>query len=109
MVSFGDWTWNNNVTDVPFFDIDRNPVLNADGSARTTDIFLKGVPVGRSAQTTSALGLSVRLSQKTSFTWDYNFYDRYYADFNLQSRNTAATLETKPWKVPSYFLSDIIL
>ena len=103
MISFGDWTWNNNVTDVPFFDVDRNP------TGITTDIYLKGIPVGRSAQTTSALGVRLNISPKTSFTFDYNYYDRYYADFNLQSRNTEETLDTKPWKVPSYFLSDIIL
>ncbi len=109
MLSFGDWTWNNNVTGVPFFDIDRNIVLNNDGTTRTTDIYLKGIPVGRSAQTTSAFGIKLDLSSKTSFSFDCNYYDRYYSDFNLQSRNSEATLETKPWKVPSYFLSDAIL
>lgn len=109
MISFGDWTWNNNLTNVGFFDIDRNPALNVDGTFQTTNIFLKGIPVGRSAQTTSALGLQLKLSNKTTFTFDYNFYDRYYADFDLQSRATVETLETKPWKVPSYFLSDAIL
>ncbi len=103
MLSFGDWTWNNNVTDVPFFDIDRNP------TGETTDIYLKGIPVGRSAQTTSAFGLTLKLSDKTNFSFDYNYYDRYYADFDLQSRATKETLDTKPWKVPSYFLSDVIL
>jgi hypothetical protein len=109
MVSLGDWTWNNNVTDIPFFDIDRNPVLNSDGTTRTADIYLKGIPVGRSAQTTSALGISYDFTDDTSLIFDINYYDRYYADFNLQSRNTEDTLDTKPWQVPSYFLSDLIL
>jgi len=110
MISFGDWNWNNNITDVNFFDIDREIVLESDGvTPRTTDIYLKGIPVGRSAQTTSALGIKLDLSSKTSFSFDYNYYDRYYADFDLQSRNDVKTLDTKPWKVPSYFLSDIIL
>jgi len=109
MISFGDWTWNNNLTDVVFFDIDRNPALNGDGSIQTTDIFLKDIPVGRSAQTTSALGIKLNLSRQTSFSFDYNYYDRYYADFDLQSRASETSLDTKPWKVPSYFLSDAIL
>jgi len=109
MVSLGDWTWNNNVTDVQFFDVDRNPVLNSNGSPRTTDIYLKGIPVGRSAQTTSALGIRTNFSESTSLSFDFNYYDRYYSDFNLQARNTEATLDTKPWQVPSYFLSDVIL
>jgi len=110
MVSIGDWTWNNNVTDVPFFDVDRNIVIDeATGLPETTDIYLEGIPVGRSAQTTSALGVKVKLSDKTTFVYDYNFYDRYYADFNLQARNSAQTLETKPWRVPSFALSDVIL
>ena len=109
MVSLGDWRWNNNVTDVPFFDIDRNPVLNSDGSIRTTDIYLKDIPVGRSAQTTSALGVRFDFTSETSLTFDVNYYDRYYADFNLQARDTEESLNTKPWEVPSYVLSDIIL
>lgn len=109
MVSIGDWTWNNNVTDVPFFDVNREPVLNSDGSAQTTDIYLEGIPIGRSAQTTTALGMRWNISSKTSFSFDYNYYDRYYADFDLQGRADAETLEVKPWKVPSFFLADAIL
>ena len=109
MLSLGDWTWNNNVKDVPFFDIDRNPVLNSNGSPRTTDIYLKGIPVGRSAQTTSALGVRFDITNETSFSFDVNYYDRYYADFNLQARSTEATLDVKPWRVPSYILSDVVL
>ncbi|PQJ80186.1 TonB-dependent receptor [Polaribacter porphyrae] len=102
MVSVGDWRWNNNVTDVPFFDIDRNP------TGRTTDIYLKGIPTGRSAQTTSALGVRFDLSSETSLSFDVNYYDRYFADFNLQARDEESSLNVKPWEVPSYFLSDIV-
>jgi len=110
MASFGDWAWNNNITNVGFFDIDRNPVIDEDtGELVTTDIYLEGIPVGRSAQTTSALGLRLNLSKDTSFLVDYNYYDRYYADFDLQGRQTEASLETKPWKVPSYSLTDVVL
>ncbi len=109
MVSLGDWTWNNNVTDVNFFDIDRNIVIDEDtGLPETRDIFLKGIPVGRSAQTTSALGVRLNLSGSTSLSYDMNFYDRYYADFDLQGRTTEDSLDTKPWEVPSYFLSDLV-
>ena len=110
MLSVGDWTWNNNITDVGFFDVDRNPVIDENtGLLQTTDIYLKDIPVGRSAQTTSAIGLKLDLSNKTSFSFDYNFYDRYYADFDPQDRSTVESLDTKPWKVPSYFLADAIL
>jgi hypothetical protein len=121
MVSLGDWTWNNNVTDVNFFDIDRNvvvetdnndnPILDANGNTIpiTTDIYLKGIPIGRSAQTTSALGVRVDLSENTSISYDVNYYDRYFANFDLQGRDTEESLATKPWRVPSYFLSDVIL
>lgn len=109
MISLGDWTWNNNVIDVPFFDINRNPVTNSDGSLRTEDIYLKDIPIGRSAQTTSALGVQFDFTDDTSLSFDVNYYDRYYADFNLQSRGTVETLEVKPWEVPSYILSDVVL
>jgi iron complex outermembrane receptor protein len=110
MVSIGDWTWNNNVTGVNFFDIDRNIVLDEDtGLPDTEDIYLKGIPVGRSAQTTSALGIRFDISDKTTLSYDVNYYDRYYADFDIQGRNTEASLDTKPWEVPNYFLSDVVL
>lgn len=112
MISYGDWNWNSNVTDVNFFDVDRNIVteeVNGVTQVVTTDIFLKDIPVGRSAQTTSALGLRVDLTEQTTFTVDYNYYDRYYSDFDLQSRSDEESLETKPWKVPDYYLFDAVL
>ena len=86
----------------------RNPVTNSDGSLRTADIFLKGIPVGRSAQTTSALGVNFDIDSETSLGFDMNYYDRYYSNFNLQSRSTAETLAVEPWRVPSYILTDVI-
>ena len=120
MVSFGDWKWNNNVTNVFSFDVDRNIVVqtNEDGSnvldangnviPETTDVYLKDIPVGKSAQTTSALGLQFDLTEKTKLAIDYNYYGRYYSDFDLQNRDTEESLNTEPWEVPDYFLFDVV-
>ncbi len=104
MVSYGDWNWQNNVTDIAFFDQDQNVVLNPDGTVKTTDLLLKDLPVGRSAQTTSALGMKLDLSSKTTVAIDYNYYGRYFSDYDTDNSKT-----TKPWEVPDYYLFDAIL
>lgn len=98
MVSLGDWKWKNDVTAV-ITDSDQNVVSNL-------NLFIKDLPVGRSAQTTAALGARYFLTPKTSFNIDYNYYDRYYADFNPSNRTTAGV---DPWKVPSFHLFDASL
>ena len=95
MVSLGDWKWKNDVTAV-ITDSNQNLIS-------TLNLFIKDLPVGRSAQTTAALGTQYHLTPKTSFNVDYNYYDRYYADFNPGTRTTAGV---DPWKVPSFHLFD---
>ncbi|MCW2119144.1 TonB-dependent receptor [Flavobacterium sp. 7A] len=95
MVSLGDWKWKNDVKAV-ITDSDQNVISNV-------NLFIKDLPVGRSAQTTAALGMQYHVTPKTSLNIDYNYYDRYYADFNPGTRTTAGT---DPWKVPSFHLID---
>ncbi|SFW53300.1 TonB-dependent receptor [Cellulophaga fucicola] len=97
MASFGDWTWQNNVTDVEIFDEDQNLV-------NTVDIYIKDLHVGDAAQTTMALGLNYEVMPKTNLIIDYNYYDNLYANYNPSERGDASTPEA--WKVPDYGLFD---
>lgn len=95
MLSLGDWKWKNNVNAV-ITDSNQNVISNL-------NLFIKDLPVGRSAQTTAALGTQYHLTPKTSINIDYNYTDRYYADFNPGTRTSAGA---EPWKVPSFHLFD---
>src|SRR5690606_36354673 len=62
--------------------------------------------VADAAQTTFALGVNYKLTPKTNFIVDYNYYDNIYAEFNPSDRG-----EIKPdaWEMPSYGLFDVAI
>ncbi|WP_025742454.1 TonB-dependent receptor [Aquimarina pacifica] len=112
MLSLGDWTWADNVEDAGFFDVDQNPLLDQEGNVVTRDLYIKDLKVGRSAQTTSALGLTYKLLEKTSIAVDYNYYADLYADFEPNDRTeepAEGASIVQPWKVPDYNLFDASL
>lgn len=98
MLSLGDWRWKNDVTAV-ITDSDQNVISNL-------NLFIKDLPVGRSAQTTAALGAMYFITPRTSLNLDYNYYDRYYADFNPGNRTSEGV---DPWEVPHFHLFDASL
>jgi iron complex outermembrane receptor protein len=100
MASFGDWRWEEDVTDVNIINEEQEVV-------DTVDLFIKDTPVGNSAQTTMALGLNYRFTSKTRLSVDYNYFARLYADFNPSDRGTADAPE--PWKVPDYGVFDLAM
>jgi hypothetical protein len=101
MGSFGDWTWENDLTDVQIFDEDQNPVGDP------INIFIKGVHVGDAAQTTMALGMNLEIMPETNLFIDYNYFADLYADFNPNARREEGLPET--WKLPDYGTFDLIL
>ncbi len=98
MLSIGDWKYTSNIQNLQIFDQARQPVGNP------INVFTDGVSVGRAAQTTSALGAKYKLSPKTSVRIDYNYYDRYFADFDPLSRTVPGRPDT--YQVPDYGLFD---
>ena len=98
MLSVGDWNWTNNVKDIPFFN-DEQEFRGIAGN-----LFLKDVPVGRSAQTTSALGVKYDITPKTIFAIDYTYADRYYSSFRPRDRTVENAPE--PWQIPDFGLFD---
>ena len=96
MASLGDWRWGNNIENVKIFDEDQVEVAEV-------DLFIKDLHVGDAAQTTFALGTNYKLTTKTTFTVDFNYFADLYSDFDPSDRGTVAP---ESWKVPSFSLVD---
>lgn len=107
-ISLGNWVW---LDDVDVVRLDENQIVQDEFRVLITDL-----PVGRSAQTTAGLNLRVDISPETSFFIDYNFYDRYFADFDpsdrvlsqedLNNQERIDALRRDPYEVPNYHLFD---
>lgn len=91
MFSYGDWKWNSSETFyVPEFDY-----------SFTFDA--KGVHVGDAAQTMMNVGLRYEPMDKLYIKVQYQWFDRYYANFSpfsLQGANGGR----ESWQIPSYGL-----
>jgi len=98
MLSIGDWKWKN--------DLEQLTIFSQDQSSSTTvgPIYMAGLKVGDSPQTTMALGLDVNVTDEIKIGADYNYYADYNADFEP---TTLTTTGLKPWKVPNYSLVDV--
>ncbi|MBN4084982.1 TonB-dependent receptor [Flavobacteriaceae bacterium AH-315-B10] len=101
MASFGDWRWENNLTDIQIFDEAQNPI----GSP--INLYIKDLRVGDAAQTTMALGTNIEIMPKTNLVVDYNYFANLYARYDPSGR----TVENGPqaWELPDYGTVDIIL
>nr|WP_321221736.1 TonB-dependent receptor [uncultured Psychroserpens sp.] len=100
MASIGDWRWQNNVEDVQIFDEENNEVGDP------INIFIEDLHVGNAAQTTFALGTNYKLTAKTTFTVDYNYFADIYADYDPSNRTTPGP---DAWKLPDYGIFDAAL
>lgn len=111
MLSLGNWIWDSN-TKGYIYDSQGKPMTAAlDGTVASgimaddhAWLFLKqkGIKVGGSAQTTGAIGVTVRPMKGLRVSADWNAYGNNYADFWLGSGlNGNQTIEVKdPWRIP---------
>lgn len=111
MLSLGNWIWDSN-TKGYIYDSQGQPMTAAlDGTVASgimaddhAWLFLKqkGIKVGGSAQTTGAIGVTVRPMKGLRVSADWNAYGNNYADFWLGSGlNGNQTIEVKdPWHIP---------
>jgi hypothetical protein len=97
MLSLGDWTWDNDVTNVQIFDEEQNLV-------QTIDLFIAGLKVSDAAQTTASLGFDYELMDKTNFTVDFNYFADLYARYDPNSRGTVGP---QAWEAPDYTTFDM--
>jgi len=100
MASFGDWTWQNDLTDIQIFDEEQNLI-------QTINLFIKDLHVGDAAQTTMALGMNYELMPKTNLIIDYNYYDNLYSRYDPNGRSDPDN-RSDAWEVPSFGTFDLI-
>ena len=110
MLSVGDWKWDSNAKGY-LYDNYGQP-LNAHGGQASGimaddhawfQVNQKGVRVGGSAQTTAALGLTLRPMKGLRVSADWNAYAGNYSDFKVNMKDMTAfkPLEVSdPWNIP---------
>jgi len=97
MASVGDWEYAGNVSGTAF---DQD--LQAVG---TVDLYLDGVKVGNSAQTTARLGFDWEVTDNFKIDYSHRYAAKLYADINtadFDSVDNDGSLQ-----LPSYFLGDV--
>ncbi|BDD08174.1 TonB-dependent receptor [Fulvitalea axinellae] len=99
MASFGDWTWQDDLTEVGLFDQDQNLV-------DVVNIYIADLKVGDAAQTTLALGADYEIFEGFKVGMDYNYYDNLYAKFDPADRGSEAEKGVQAWELPEYGLFD---
>lgn len=111
MFSIGDWQWDSNAKGY-IYDANGQP-LDKDGNVASAPlaedhyfagIALKGIRVGGSAQTTAALGATVKIGKQIRIGADWTLYARNYAYYQVSSSNLTpgkTTTVADPWKAPT--------
>lgn len=97
--SYGDWTYIRDVA-AEAFDGDGNSVPTSGM------VYLNGLRVGDAPQTQLAFAVSVFPIQGLSIKLQGRWYDRYYADFDPSTRQTASD-RGQAWEIPAYELYDL--
>ncbi|MTI21150.1 TonB-dependent receptor [Fulvivirga sp. RKSG066] len=95
MGSFGDWVWQNNITDVSLLDANQNVT-------GTVNVFIADLKVGDAAQTTGALGVRYEVFDNLRIGADFNYYANNYADFDPNSRDNEDDKGVQSWQLPDY-------
>ncbi len=98
MFSLGDWRWMNDVKGT-IYDEQHNVIGEV-------TIYARGIHVGNAAQTTAALGFEWEALPKFKVGADWTYYDRLYANFNIENR-TDSTDRSDAWRMPKYNLLDL--
>lgn len=99
MASIGDWQFANDINNVQVFDDQQNPIGDP------IDVYLDGVKVGNSAQTTFAVGADYAVLSSTTLRASFNYAADYYASYDPTGRLQPGLPQT--WKMPDYGLLDL--
>ncbi len=98
MISVGNWLWDKNAS-ATFYD-------ENDQLIGTQTVYASDLHVGGSAQTTAALGMTWEIFPKFKIGADYNYYDRLFAEFDIEQRTTTVNQGIDAWLMPNYNLFD---
>ncbi|MCG2793825.1 MAG: TonB-dependent receptor [Weeksellaceae bacterium] len=112
MFSIGSWKYKNNPT-AGLADINGDPITSANGTNEVT-LALDGLKVGDAAQTTAAIGVTVKPVKNLDVFATWRYYDNLYGTFSINSSYIikdgnipAARSEKGSLKAPSYNLTDL--
>ncbi|WP_324719731.1 TonB-dependent receptor [Salinimicrobium sp. HB62] len=97
MISVGDWTWRNDITDVDIYNEEQELI-------RTINLYVADLKVGGSAQTTMAAGADYEVFEGTTVRVNWNYFDDLYAEFEPETRSTRELGQS--WELPEYGLVD---
>ena len=119
MFSWGDWRWDGLASGF-WYNSQGQMVTTPNRGEIVTDmsqveqyrykIRMDNVNVGGSAQTTAALGITVRPMKGLRLGLDWNFAARLFADYDIEAASAKMGEEYivgKPWQVPSYHTFDL--
>ena len=96
MASVGDWEYAGNVSGTAFDDVDPVGVVN---------LYLDGVKVGNSAQTTARLGFDWDVTDNFEIDYSHRYAARLYADINTEDFQDE--VNNGSLQLPNYFLGDL--
>ncbi len=111
MFSMGDWKYKSNPTSL-LYDQNGIGVTTANGT-NSVELALKNVKVSDAAQTTAAIGATVKPVNGLSIYGTWRYYDRYYSTFSIDKNFIIVNGVTPPaaqngaLKMPSYNLTDV--
>jgi iron complex outermembrane receptor protein len=100
MISIGDWIWNNNVDTLNIF---KDQVLVDTYDA----LYLEGTHVADAAQTTASIGVNYKILPDLKVGADVYYFDRLYADFDVESRVNPQSEGIDAERIPAYALMDM--
>ena len=118
MLSLGDWQWDSNPIGYyynslgqPLADL-KGTVADAIGSGNHawSQLNLKGIKVGGSAQTTYNIGATLKPVKDLRIGLTLNGISRLFADYTINSNNLIVNKPynfTQPWQVPGSAVVDL--
>ncbi len=101
MFSYGDWIWQDDLLAEVY---DENQEF-----IDSISVYAGGIRVGNSAQTTAAFGIGYEVIDNLRISFDANYFDRLYANFNVEDRGDIDNKGVNSWQMPSYQLFDLNL
>jgi len=118
MISIGDWKWDNNGRGILFTSdgMGWNAAANGgrgeavpvgDPNQTKTNVILKGIHVGNSAQTTAAIGVKYEVLKGFNLGIDGNYFGRNYANFSMTPTSYADVTFEQPWEIPAAYVFDV--
>lgn len=112
MFSWGDWEWASNAKGY-FYDMSGQPLKNTSTGEVASGVMAedhawvnlkqKGIKVGGSAQTTAALGVTLRPMTGLRVGVDWNVYARNYSDYQVNASSLTQNSDytvVDPWTIP---------